>query len=111
MTLVRGATLRLDMTLTDSAGDPRDLTGASAECAFRRQSAAGEEIGRLTSGDEGGITLDSETGRIIAIAQTADWLPGKIVFDLHLTESNGNILVLVLGELELLASATVPADE
>lgn len=104
--LIRGATWVFSFVMrVRSTGAVWDFTGASAELRIRRGNTSGAEVEHLTSAPAGGITLDSEAGRIRAVASTAGWETGKHVWTLQLTLADGTVLVPFEGEIQLAASA------
>jgi hypothetical protein len=86
----RGDTWRLHITVTDSDGEPIDLTGCAFEMAIVDRD--GTEQLRL-SDSTGEITTDPEMGLIqfeVVATVTADLSPDTYLTDLQITWSDGS---------------------
>lgn len=94
--LYQGATFSEPVTLKDAAGDPIDLTGATAKLQARRDISDPSAVFTLTS-QSGGIALGGATGVITLLIDAAttagyavDW-DGEFWFhDLLLTLADGS---------------------
>jgi hypothetical protein len=93
----QGATWKPVLTVRDT-----DLTGYSARMQIRATLDADTVLVELTTGD--GITIDGPAGQITLLlddTQTAalDWCVG--VYDLELTDPDGNVTRLLKGPVEV----------
>lgn len=59
-----GATFEEVVTLTDSAGDPLDLTGKEATCHIRREKEDAVPVFSLTSTPAAGLTVGGVLGTV-----------------------------------------------
>jgi hypothetical protein len=93
----QGATWQTALTLRDT-----DLTGYTARMQIRATIDSDTVLVELTTGD--GITIDGPAGQIALLLtneQTAalDWTDG--VYDLELTDPDGNVTRLLKGPVEV----------
>lgn len=100
-TLRQGATWRQGIRLREKATQtPLDLSSTSARVVVRKQTAEGEIIAELTSPD-GGVTIDTELGRIEWVL-AMDFPPGKYAYSLRTTDAGtGDEEVPVFGLVTL----------
>ena len=109
MTIKRGVSFILTITVRDANEDPIDLTGATARAEVRSRAAkAATLILDLAP------TISDATGGVISInvppAQTADLEPGVGKWDLLLDMPGGDTLeVIPTEDITIAATATEPA--
>lgn len=95
ITRKRGDTAPDALTVVDSAGAPRDLTGFSFKLTVnstRNPTDATAQLAQLT----GIIDADPTTGRVLFpwSALAADQVPGKYWYDIQQTDASGFILTI-----------------
>jgi hypothetical protein len=103
----QGATFFKSMVWKINAS-PVNLTGYSARMQARANNLADPMIS-LTSAQNGGLTLDSATGRIsiyISAQATAGLHAGKHKYDLELVAPDGFVTRLVKGEFKVTQEQT-----
>lgn len=108
ITIEKGATFSYSLGLTDTAGDPVDLTGYSAEMDIR--TSAGNTTEQLTLTEANGrITLGGAAGTIallINATDTDDITFTAGVYDLKLTSSGGVSDYPLYGDVEIVQTVT-----
>ena len=98
----QGATFARSLLVTDSAGDPLDLTGYTARMQIRRDIKRDTTMLSLTT-ENGRITLGGEAGTIglyISDEDTAT-IPRSGVYDLEIISSDGTVTRVLKGKFEL----------
>lgn len=109
MTLYRGASFILTIAVTDPAGDPVDLTGATARAEIRTRAAKASSLildlaPSITDAAGGIITIN------VPAATTAVLEPQTGKWDLLVETSGGDTLLIVpTEEINISALATEPA--
>ena len=93
----------------DNAGDPIDLTGASAKLQVR-DTKGGSKLAFTLTSPSGGITIDAPNGKLtvrMTPTQTNKLFYPKSSYDLMLTDSNSVKTKLIEGFLTLSRSVTI----
>jgi len=107
--LEQGVTYRRQLLWKHSAeGDPVDLTNYSARMHVRRYAESGEVLVELTSEPPAGITLGGAAGTIyleLTAAQTQA-LPTPAVYDMLLTEGDGDTVRFIKGDVRTSVAVT-----
>jgi hypothetical protein len=102
-----GDTLKMDFTWQDSAGAFIDLTSHTAKMEVRAK--AGDDAALVTLTNSLGITLGNAASNILAqitASQTSTIGKGKFVYDIELTDGNGDVNTLIAGKITLKESVT-----
>ncbi len=108
LVIEQGTDFALELTYSDPDGVPIDLTGCSAALMVRTTYDAATPLVSLSS-PSAGITLGGAAGTIrieIDSTVTATLPPGTAVYDLKLTDSLGNPLRLVEGNVTISPAVT-----
>lgn len=106
-TIEQGTDCVLPIEYTDATGTPIDLTGCSAALMIRRAYDDADPIVSLSIGN--GITINGTAGTFLVTidsALTAELAPGTAVYDLKLTDSLGNPVLLIKGNVIILPTVT-----
>lgn len=103
--LEQGANFTIELTLDDVYGTPLNLTGFIVKSQARRSyytaNATINFVTAVTDANNGLITLTANS------AVTANLPPGKLVYDVLLTDTeNGNITRVLEGQIFVSPSAT-----
>lgn len=102
----QGDTLELDVTVTDSDGNPYSLLEADATWVLVREQG---DTPRLTKTIGDGITItDAEAGELtvtIDSGETSDFL-GDHYHELEIVDNNGREVIVMTGDFDILADST-----
>lgn len=91
----RGSTLRIDLTIRYPDGSPVDLTDGSPEVRLTIKASSQDEENLLSQA--GVISQDASTGEVaftIGASVFRDYDPGRYVYDIWLTQSGEESVVL-----------------
>jgi len=107
----QGATFKRTLTWTDSAKNPRDLTGYTARMHVRSSVDASGTIIQLTTANARIVlgTTTATKGQInltISATDTAALTPGQYVYDLELVSGGGEVTRLIEGNFVVKAEVT-----
>ena len=108
LVIEQGATFLLDLVLEDPAKQPVDLTGATAQMQGRLRVGAGTTLFDW-SVSGGQITIDGPAGAVkvsVPASQTRTLSFDVGVYDLEITESDGTVLRVLEGVVELSKEVT-----
>jgi len=108
ITCQQGATFQRQITWTDSAKDPYNLTGYTARMQVRANTSSNTVIIELTT-ENNRITLGGATGTVdllISAANTATLTAGQYVYDLELVSGGGVVTRLLEGNFKVSAEVT-----
>ena len=108
ITCQQGATFQRQITWTDSAKDPYDLTTYTARMQVRETASANTVIISLTT-ENSRIVLGNTAGTIdllIPAANTTTLTPGQYVYDLELVSGGGEVTRLLEGNFKVTAEVT-----
>jgi hypothetical protein len=111
ITCQQGATFQRQVTWTDSARDPYNLTGYTARMQVRANTSSNTVITALSTsaGYDGTITLGGALGTVdlvISAANTASLTAGQYVYDLELVSGGGVVTRLLEGNFKVTAEVT-----
>ena len=111
ITCQQGATFQRQITWTDSAKDPYNLTGYTARMQVRDNVSSNTIIATLstTAGNTGTITLGGIAGTVdllISATNTAALTAGQYVYDLELVSGGGVVTRLLEGNFRVSAEVT-----
>lgn len=109
-TIDQGATFDRTLTWYTDASQTSlvDLSGYTAAMQLRPYSSSPDLVLSLSS-PAGGITLGGALGTIrilISHIVTATLLPGKLVYDLEMSDSSGAVARLLRGDVHVVAEVT-----
>lgn len=107
LTFPQGATWKLAMTYTDSAGDPINLSNYTARMQVRQSYTATQTVLSLTNGS--GITLGGTAGTIdllIPATTTASIGAAQYVYDLEIESASGEVTRVVQGTFSVTPEVT-----
>lgn len=105
----QGATFTLDLSVTDDAGDPIDLTGYTARMSVKRDARETAALLELTTANVR-IVITAASGLVTLILTAAEtaaittWTRG--VYDLELISAGGTVTRLCEGAVIILAEVT-----
>jgi len=108
ITCQQGATLQRQLTWTNPAKDPYNLTGYTARMQVRANTSSSTVITELTT-ENGRISLGGVAGTVnlnIPAANTALLTPGQYVYDLELVSGGGVVTRLLEGNFKVSAEVT-----
>lgn len=103
------ASWSLDLTVTDAAGAPYDLTGAGARMQIRAATGGDLFVELSTAGGEITIPAPATDGKIelrLTPAETGALAFGSGLFDLLIDEVGGDVLRIIQGRAKLSAGVT-----
>lgn len=100
MVIDQGTSFQTTVTLTDSAGDPLDVSGLAASGMMRRSYYSINSISFSTSLSNGSLILS------LTANQTANIADGRYVYDVDLTDNIGTVTRLVEGIVTINPSVT-----
>lgn len=108
MTIYRGASFILTITVQDANGDPVDLTGATARAEVRKRAAVSStlilNLAPTITNAAGGVIAINVSGDVTAALE-----PGSGKWDLVVETAGGDTLVIVPTEdITIEALATAP---
>lgn len=110
--VIRGDTRRYEITVTDDAGLPVDLSGASVYFTVRKKYSSGANDTDAVFQKEvgGGITItDGSAGVVALVIDPADTraLPASLfLYDLQVITGAGDTITAALGEFAVKADVT-----
>jgi len=101
ITCEQGATFSRTLTVKDSNGNARDLSGYTARMQVRRTTSSSTTLVELTT-ENGRISLnsDGEISLSLSATETAA-LTDEGVYDLEIEDSSGNVERVVEGSFNL----------
>jgi hypothetical protein len=108
ITCQQGATLQRQLTWTNPAKTPYNLTGYTARMQVRANTASSTVVIELTT-ENSRITLGGTAGTVsllIPAANTASLTAGQYVYDLELVSGGGVVTRLVEGNFKVSAEVT-----
>lgn len=108
ITCQQGATFQRQVTWTDSAKDPYNLTGYTARMQVRANATSNTVIIELTT-ENSRITLGNTAGTVdllIPAANTTTLTAGQYVYDLELVSGGGVVTRLLEGNFKVSAEVT-----
>ena len=106
----QNTTFSFTIDYKDNAGNPIDITGATAKMQVRDTKGGSKLAFSLTSPSAGGITIDGPIGKLtikMTPTQTNKLFFPKSSYDIMLTDSNLNRTKLIEGFLSLSRSVTI----
>lgn len=108
LTLYRGDTERIRLTLTDPDGVPVDLTGATLSFTAKERIGDEDDVAPLAVDVVDHPEAALGIGEIeLAAEATATLTPGaRYQYDIQLTTAAGDVATLVSGRLKVLADVT-----
>jgi hypothetical protein len=111
ITCQQGATFQRQITWTDSAKDPYNLTGYTARMQVRANTTSNTVVLALSTsaGYDGTISLGGTAGTVdllISATNTATLTAGQYVYDLELVSGGGVVTRLLEGNFRVSAEVT-----
>jgi hypothetical protein len=110
ITLVRGDTEHLRVTVTDADGDTVNLTGADAWFTVKRRVADPDDRAAIALRMGAGIEVEDAPGGVLIVTLTAtetdDMVPGVYRYDVQVRDANGRISTVADGRLVLRSDVT-----
>ena len=109
LTIEQGATFTVDLSVTDEAGDPINLTGYTARMSIKRDVRETAALMQLST-DNARIIITALTGRVtmyLTAEETAAitiWSRG--VYDFELISAGGSVTRLIEGAVMVSANVT-----
>lgn len=104
----QGATFTLDLSVTDDAGDPIDLTGYTGRMSIKRDNDETAALLELTTANAR-LSITPLTGLVTLVltaAETAALTFTRGVYDLELVSAIGTVTRLCEGAVTILAEVT-----
>ena len=104
----QGATFRRVLRWREKNGPNRNLTGFTARMQLRATADSATVLEELTT-ENGGITLGGSEGTIsllLTAAETIALTAGRVVYDLELIASNGEVTQLTRGIISVTRNVT-----
>ena len=91
ITIDQGTTFNTSVALTDSYGNPLDLSAFTANSQIRKWYTSSSAVNFTVTITEGNISLSMNA------ASTANLTPGRYVYDVLLTDSQNSVTRVVEG--------------
>ncbi len=102
LVLYRGDFFSMTVTLKDSGGNPIDLTGSTAQCSIKATLEATESFNAM-------LTITPLLGKVdvlIPSSVTSLLNAGDYVWDLQLTNEDGNVRTYFAGDVKVYGEVT-----
>jgi len=104
-----GDTKQLVVTVTDDAGDPKDLTGATVRWILQGRPADSSPLLDKDNDAKGGVTIVDAAGGVFRVdlspEDTEELSPRTYYHEAEVTDASGNISTVLIGSLVIHRSA------
>jgi len=103
LTVDQGSDITYTIDVTDSNGDPVNLSGYTVAGQIRKSYAS------LTAVDFTATVTNTSTGEVtinLTSTQTNDMKAGRYLYDVEMTSSGGTVTRILEGQIEVIAGVT-----